>query len=177
MTSSFGFPLTHVDRLMNPELAGGALLDLTVYPITVALMTFDGEIKDIQASAVMSKTGIDLIDSLTLTFTDGKMAVLHSNMTAMTDCKSVIMGTKGYLEIKNVNNWERIDVYDSNREFVNSYSVPEQINGYEYEVLACKKAIEDGRIECQEMPHSEILRVMQIMDKAREIWGMKFPCE
>jgi len=87
------------------------------------------------------------------------------------------MGTKGYLEIKNVNNWERIDVYDSNREFVNSYSVPEQINGYEYEVLACKKATEDGRIECQEMPHSEILRVMQIMDKAREIWGMKFPCE
>lgn len=177
MTSSFGFPLTHVDRLMNPELAGGALLDLTVYPITVALMAFHGEIKDVQASAVMSPKGIDLIDSVTLTFEDGKMAVLHSNMTAMTDCKSVIMGTKGYIEIKNVNNWEQLRVFDSNRELVKTYEIPKQITGYEYEVLACKKALEEGRNECPEMPHSEILRVMKIMDKVREIWGMKFPCE
>ena len=98
-------------------------------------------------------------------------------MMAMTNCGSVIMGTKGYIEIKNVNNWEEIRVYDLNRELVKVYSVPEQITGYEYEVLACKKALEEGRIECPEMPHSEILRVMKIMDRVREIWGLKFPCE
>ena len=58
-----------------------------------------------------------------------------------------------------------------------SYDVPEQINGYEYEVLACKKALEEGRIECPEMPHEEIIRVMEITDKIREIWDMTFPCE
>ena len=54
---------------------------------------------------------------------------------------------------------------------------PEQISGFEYEVLSCKKAIEEGMLECPEMPHSEILRVMRLMDQVRETWGMKLPCE
>jgi len=177
MTSAFGFPLTHVDRLMNPELAGGALLDLTVYPITAALMVFDGKIKDVQATAVMSEKGIDLQDSVTLTFEDGKMAVLHTSMLDRTSCESIISGTNGFLKLNNVNNPSVISVYNSEREKIASYDVPEQINGYEYEVLACKKALEEGKTECPEMPHSEILRVMELMDQIREIWGMKFPCE
>jgi len=177
MTSAFGFPLTHVDRLMNPELAGGALLDLTVYPITAALMVIDGEVKDIQASAVMSDRGIDLQDSVTLTFENGKMAVLHTSMLDRTSCESVISGTEGFIKLNNVNNPSVISLYNSEREMIASYDVPEQINGYEYEVLACKKALEEGRIECPEMPHEEIIRVMEITDKIREIWGMTFPCE
>ena len=177
MTSAFGFPLTHVDRLMNPELAGGALLDLTVYPITAALMVIDGEVKDIQASAVMSDRGIDLQDSVTLTFENGKMAVLHTSMLDRTSCESVISGTEGFIKLNNVNNPSVISLYNSEREMIASYDVPKQINGYEYEVLACKKALEEGRIECPEMPHEEIIRVMEITDKIREIWGMTFPCE
>ena len=50
-------------------------------------------------------------------------------------------------------------------------------NGYEYEVLACIRAIEAGEIECPEMPHSETLRVMRLMDQIREQWGFKLPCE
>jgi len=57
------------------------------------------------------------------------------------------------------------------------YEVPEQINGYEYEVMACMKAIQEGKIECEEMPHSETLRVMELMDSIRADWGMKYPCE
>lgn len=177
MVSNFGFPLTHVDRLSKPELAGGALLDLTIYPITSALMAFHGEVVNMQTSAVMSPEGVDWLDNITLTFDDGKMAILHGNMLAMTNCDSVIFGTKGYMEIQNVNNYEEIRVYNRNRELVGRYPVPEQISGYEYEVLACKKAIEEGRNECPEMPHTEILRVMKLMDKAREAWGMKLPCE
>ena len=55
--------------------------------------------------------------------------------------------------------------------------MPEQINGYEYELLSCVKAIREGKTECPEMPHSEILRVMRLMDGIRKDWGMKFPCE
>ena len=68
-------------------------------------------------------------------------------------------------------------MYDENRQVKERYQVPEQINGYEYEVLACKQAILDGKCECPQMPHSEILRVMRMMDQIRESWGMKFPCE
>ena len=55
--------------------------------------------------------------------------------------------------------------------------MPEQINGYEYEVLACIKAIQEGKIECEEMPHEETLWVMRLMDRIRKDWGMIYPFE
>lgn len=177
MTSAFGFPLTHVERLMSPDLAGGALLDLTVYPITAALMVFKEEIKEIHTTAVMSDRGVDLQDSVTLIFENGKMAMLHTSMLDRTACESIISGTKGFLKLHGVNNPGAISVYNAEGEFVETYKVPEQINGYEYEVLACKEAIEAGMTECPQMPHSEILRVMELMDTIRGRWGMTFPCE
>ena len=104
LTANLGYPLKHVERMQNPELAGGALLDLGVYPINFALMTFHGRVKDIQSAAVMSPKGIDWMNSITLTFDDGKMAVLHSNMLALPDREGVINGEKGYIEIQNINN-------------------------------------------------------------------------
>lgn len=177
LTANLGYALDKVERLQNPELAGGALLDLGVYPVNFALMVFHSEVEKISAAAVMSPQGIDWMNSITLTFEDGKMAVLHSNMLAQTDREGVIYGTKGYMEIQNINNCEEIRVFNMNREMTACFKVPEQINGYEYEVIACKKAIEAGRIQCEEMPHSETLRVMKLMDEIRRIWGMNFPCE
>ena len=115
--------------------------------------------------------------TITINFEDGKMAVLYSDMLAQTDRQGVISGDKGYLEIQNINNCEQIRVFDLERKMTACYQPPEQINGYEYEVLSCVKAIEEGRVECPEMPHSEILRVMRLMDEIRGQWGMQFPCE
>lgn len=177
LTANLGYVLDHVERMQNPELAGGALLDLGVYPINFAMMVFHSEIRDVTSAAVMSPKGIDWMNSITLTFEDGKMAVLHSNMLAQTDREGVINGSKGYIEIQNINNCEEIRVFDLDRKMTARYQVPEQINGYEYEVTACQKAIESGRVECDEMPHSETLKVMKLMDKIRGQWGMKYPCE
>ena len=177
LTANLGYNLVDKERLQNPELAGGALLDLGVYPINFALMTFHGEVADVNTTAVMSPKGIDWINSMTLTFEDGKMAVLHSNMLVTTDREGVIFGSDGFIEVQNINNCEEIRVYNKEREKIAVYSVPEQINGYEYEVISCMKAIQEGKCECPEMPHSETLRVMKLMDQIRGIWGMKFPCE
>ena len=98
-------------------------------------------------------------------------------MLAQTDRQGVISGDKGYLEVQNINNCEEIRVFDLDRKQTASYQVPEQINGYEYEVLACIKAIKEGKVECEEMPHEEILRVMRLMDEIRSQWGMTYPCE
>lgn len=177
LTANLGYVLSHVERLQNPELAGGALLDLGVYPINFALMAFHGEVEKVVSSAIMSPKGIDWMNSITLTFSDGKMAVLHSDMLAQTDRQGVISGDNGYLEVQNINNCEEIRVFDLDRKQTASYQVPEQINGYEYEVLACIKAIKEGKVECEEMPHKEILRVMHLMDEIRSQWGMTYPCE
>ncbi len=177
LTANLGYILPHVERMQNPELAGGALLDLGVYPINFALMAFQGDVKEVHAAAVMSPKGVDWVNSMTFIFEDGKMAVLHSDMLAQTDRQGVISGDKGYLEVQNINNCEEIRVFDLDRKMTACYHVPEQINGYEYEVLSCIKAIEEGKVECPEMPHSETLRVMKLLDGIRRQWGMVFPCE
>ena len=125
----------------------------------------------------LSPAGIDWMNSITLTFADGKMAVLHSDMLAQTDRQGVINGDKGYIEVQNINNCEEIRVFDLARKMIARYERPQQINGYEYEVISCMKAIEEGKTECPEMPHSETLRVMKMMDSIREQWGMTYPCE
>ncbi len=122
---------------------------------------------------MMAPEGVDSIDSITLTFEDGKMAALHANMMASTDREGVIFGDKGYLEVQNINNPEEIRVFDGGGRLTARYPVPEQINGYEYEALACASAMAQGKTECEEMPHKEILRVMELLDGIRAEWGMK----
>lgn len=177
LTANLGYVLPHIERMQKPELAGGALLDLGVYPINFALMVFHEEVERITSAAVMSPAGVDWINSITLTFRDGRVAVLHSNMLAQTDRQGVIFGDKGYIEVQNINNCEEIRVFDLDRKMTARYSVPEQINGYEYEVISCQKALESGAVECEEMSHSETLRVMKLMDEIRRQWGMRYPCE
>ena len=171
------YELHHVPRMQEPELAGGALLDLGVYPINFAKMVMKQEVKEVYSNAVMSPKGIDWTNSITLIFEDDTMAVLHSNMLAGSNRMGIINGDKGYLEIQNINNCEEIRLYDLEHKLVETYAVPEQINGYEYEVIACIKAIEEGKIECEEMPHEETLWVMRLMDRIRNDWGMIYPFE
>lgn len=175
--ADFGAPLSHVERMWNPNLAGGALLDLGVYPINFALQIFQGQVKSIQSDAVMSPQGVDYMNGITLTFDDNRIAVLHSNMLACMGNRGVVYGDKGFIELYEINNPKEIRVFNQNKELTASYPAPEQINGYEYEALACVRAIEAGQIECEEMPHSETLRLMKILDTVREQWGFKLPCE
>ncbi|MCH5274859.1 MAG: Gfo/Idh/MocA family oxidoreductase [Lachnospiraceae bacterium] len=177
LTANLGYVLTGIERLEKPELAGGALLDLGVYPINFALMAIPEEIKTVSSAAVLSPAGVDWQNSITLTFSSGKTALLHSNMRALTDRSGMIYGDKGYIEFVNINNGEEIRVFDLHYRMTDCLKVPEQINGFEYEVLSCMKAIREGKTECEEMPHSEILRIMRLMDGLRAEWGLVYPCD
>ncbi len=175
LQANLGYSLRHIERMQKPELAGGALLDLGVYTLNFAAMVFGDQIKSINASCVKLETGVDAQESMAIEFADGKMAYLYSTMLAISDREGVINGTDGYIEVQNINNPEEIRVYNADREIIKKLSVPEQVTGYEYEVLACKKALEEGRIECPEMPHLETIRIMEMMDELREGFGVKYP--
>lgn len=103
------------------------------------------------------------------------MATLQSNAYAATDRKGMIFGSKGYIEVTNINNPERIRVFDKGHKEVAEYFPPKQISGYEYEVEACVRAMEKGELECVEMPHEESVQVMELMDGIRESWGYEIP--
>lgn len=177
LTCNLGYPLLHVPRMMQPELAGGALLDLGVYTLNFAEMMFGSDVTKMSSSCTMTPTGVDASNSITLTYRDGRMAVLNSTMLGMSDRKGIIYGTNGYIEVENINNFESITVYDNNRKIVKSVKAPKQISGYEYEVISSLNAIDRGQLECWEMPHAEIIRIMKMMDELRRTWGIVYPFE
>lgn len=177
LTANLGYSLLHKERLVKPELAGGALLDVGVYPIQFALMVVKERVVKISSDAFLSETGVDLKNSITLTFESGVMAVLHSSMLSLTDREGVVYGENGYIKVKNINNCEGILVYGKDGNLLEEYPVPEQINGYEYEVLSCMAAIKDGKTECEEMSHADTLYGMELLDEIRRQWGMTYPME
>ena len=79
--------------------------------------------------------------------------------------------------MQNINNPEKLEIYDAGHRLVRSVPVSQQISGYEYEVLACKRAIEQGLCECPEMPHEASCHVMALADSLRRQWGVRFPQE
>ena len=177
LTANLGYVVNKKERLIEPELAGGALLDVGVYTINFALMVFGNKIKKIDSTCVKTKKGVDEQNSITLTFDDGKMAVLNSTMSALTNREGVINGDKGYIVVKNINNPESITVYSLDRKIIKTIKIPKQISGYEYEVISCADAIRNKKLECKEMPHEDIIRVMNIMDTLRRSWKIKYPFE
>ena len=176
LTADLGYCLSHLDRMKKPELAGGALLDLGVYTINFALMAFGTDIKEIKSSCVKNEYGVDLNNSIIINFADGKVAMLHSNMSSCLDKRGIIYGDKGRIEFENINNCEGICVI-LNDGTIKEYPTPPQITGYEYEVIASLKAISEGKLECEEMPHTETIRIMEIMDGLRNEWGIRYPFE
>lgn len=177
LTANLGYVIGHVTRVKEPALAGGALLDLGVYVLNFAAMMFGTAVNKITSDCVFTDTGVDAQNGIILTFQDGKMAVLTSSIIGNSDRQGIIYGTKGYLVIENITNFESLSVYDREHQLVDRYEKPAQITGYEYEVKACTEALAAGRIECEEMPHDEILRIMQMMDTIRKQWGLKYPFE
>jgi hypothetical protein len=89
----------------------------------------------------------------------------------------MIYGTKGYIDYPNPGNCAAFQVYDNKSSLVSTHSAPKQLTGFEYQVEACRKAIEEKKLEPAELPHREIIKVMEIMDRIRGIWGMKYPGE
>ena len=174
VTANLSYTVSHVERIRKPELAGGALLDVGVYPINFASMVLGDKVKDVKATAIF-QNGVDILDSIAMVFEGDRMATLQCGAREISDRMGSIFGTRGYMQVQNINNPEKITVFDTEHKEVASYVVPEQISGYEYEVESCMKAIQEGKLECPEMPHAETIRIMKILDDIRKSWNYEIP--
>lgn len=178
-SASLFYPIDRVERLIRPELAGGALLDVGVYPLNFACMLFGSDPVRVESSVLLSDTGVDYQESFTLHYEGGRMAVLSAGMGGRCDRRCLVSGSKGYAVADNVNNIRKIEVFTAEDNFTAPHEipVPPQITGYEYQVRACLRALERGELECPEMPHAETIRMMELMDGLRAQWGVKYPFE
>jgi len=177
VTAKLGFNMRTKERLISPDLAGGALLDVGIYPLTFASMILGDDIEETLSTCVKFDSGVDAQNSILLKYKSGALASLQSSALTGMDPYNVIYGTKGYLIAESCNNIRSIRLYSPMGELVRDIPVPEQITGYEYEVRASMKAIREGKLECTQMPHAETLRIMEQMDGLRKDWGIRYPFE
>ncbi|MGI6017955.1 MAG: Gfo/Idh/MocA family protein [Marvinbryantia sp.] len=175
--ATLSYPIADKERIAQPELAGGALLDIGIYALNFASMIFGDDVKEQRVEAILSDKGVDLAENITLIYNDNKMAVLHSDVRVSDNREGAVYGDKGCLIVQNINNCERITVFNNEHKIVRELEVPKQITGYEYEVLACMEALEKGLLECPQMPHAQTIHMMEVMDELRRKMGVVYPGE
>ena len=177
LTANLSYKIDDKERIVTPELAGGALLDIGVYGINFTLMHFGWDVERVESSVKMTDAGVDAMETITVFYKDGRMAVLTHSIYARSDRKGIIHGEKGYIVVENINNPQSISVFDDNDQLLAHYDVPEQINGYEYEFIESVECVSAGKIESDSMPMDDSVFMMEIMDSLRKSWGLVYPQE
>lgn len=173
VTSALCYGIKDTRRIHDPALAGGALLDLGVYVLNFASMILGTDIQRMESSVQLLDSGMDAQETITLFYPNGVMANLMASVMAFGDRDCYVMGTEGWITTDNVNNPVNLVLHKDGKEEI--LPVPEQITGYEYEVRACQRMLAEGKLECEEMPHAETLRIMKLMDSLRKDWGVRYP--
>lgn len=169
-------PYNADDRLFRADCGGGALLDVTVYPLTL-VHDLLGKPAEIQSAANLSG-GVDISESLILRYTNGAFASIESGFEIGLRNNAVISGTEGSIVFGDCFFCtDNVSLYDKERRLVEQYKSPARVNGYEYEIEEVHRCLRSGLPESTLIPHKGTLEVMEIMDSLRSDWGLKFPQE
>lgn len=175
--ASLGYQMETKERILRPDLCGGALLDLGVYSINFVRMFVGGDWKEIKSQCVKSHTGMDMHDSISVIYNNGLMANMQASTLCINDKHGIISCSQGYIEVDNINNPQRAQVFNADGQCIEDIHCPKQITGYEYQVIACRDAMKQGLLVTPYMSHEETLEIMQIMDGLRKEWGVVYPMD
>ena len=170
VTATMGAPLMQVERMIRPELAGGALLDLGVYSLNFITQVLGDEPETVSSTMVRHETGVDRKETISLLYPDGTLAGIYNSMESASLQHGWIYGTEGYILAEGLTNFQAFRIYDRDGREIETVKRPEQITGYEYEVEACRQALEEKKIECSEMPHAHTLKIMELTDRIQAAW-------
>jgi predicted dehydrogenase len=169
------FPFVPGSRWWEPSLAGGALLDLGVYPVAFAHDIL-GVPKFIAAAGQKTVTNVDGQVSMILGYGDMTQASLQTTLWAQTPTVASISGTEGRIEIAGPFYREssfRVITAAGAREF--AYDGVE--NGYAYEAAEAARRITAGEKESPAMTPEMTLEVMATLDEVRRQIGLTYPGE
>lgn len=176
--SDFGFR-TNVNpnsRLFDPWLGGGALLDVGIYPVSMAYLLF-GQPERIASMADLGETGVDEQAAIIFGHPGGRMALLSTAIRTSTPMETTIIGTEGTIRLHSPS-WRPTKLTltrsDGSSELLEA---PYEGNGYHYEAAEVGRCLRAGLKESPTMPLDETLAIMRTMDAIRAQWGLKYPME
>jgi predicted dehydrogenase len=166
----------NIPRLVEPTLAGGALLDLGIYPVSFAHMIL-GNPSKITSSGVLTDKGVDAQTSMIFDYADGAQAVLNTTMIEQTPCRAVVAGLNGWLEIDRT-------FYNpaSMRVILNDGTVTEYPSSYKGHGLreqaeSFKQLVLSGKKQSEILNWQDTIDIMKTLDQVRSQIGLKYPFE
>jgi predicted dehydrogenase len=177
MHCDFGFR-AEIDpqaRLFNNALAGGGLLDVGCYTISMATMLFGNSPDIITGAAHIGVTNIDEQAAMVLRFPKGELAVLSAGVRTDTYHNLHIFGTDGNISLPGFWNTSKATLNENGKDPV--YFEELVGNGYNYEAASAMESIRAGKIENDIMTHADSLAIAKISDELRKQWGLSFPSD
>lgn len=164
-------------RLNALELGGGALLDLGVYPISLASDVL-GVPEQIQSLATMKETGADAETGIVMRYAGGRMASIYTASTSAGPNRATIVGTEGRIEIDSV--WytpTSFQLLDPAGAVVSSYSSDVPGRGMQFQADEIERLIAAGQLSGDILPLTESIAIMATMDQVRRQIGLRYPGE
>jgi len=166
----------NIPRLVEPALAGGALLDLGIYPVSFAHMILGNPTK-ITSSGVLTEKGVDAQTSMIFDYAGGAQAVLNTTMIEQTPCRAVVAGVNGWLEIDRVfysPTSMRVTLFDGS---VTHYPHTYTGHGLREQAEAFKKLVQSGKTQSEILNWKDTVDIMQTLDTVRSQIGLVYPFE
>ena len=163
-------------RLLNPELAGGSLLDVGVYCTAFSSMVF-GPPADLAGFAHIGETGVDEQAAWVFRYEGGALSLCSSAVRASTPMEATLNGTAGRIRVHCP--WWRptamtVSLAGKEPELI---EFPLEGNGMNYEAAAVMECLRQGRLEHELMPLDETLQIIRTMDALRAQWSLSYPME
>jgi predicted dehydrogenase len=175
VTADHGQALTHIKRLTDPNYAGGALLDLGIYPISFIYMIL-GKPERITAKADLVR-GVDYQTSAIFEYPTGTQATFNTNLKVKSATSATISGSKARLELEGAfyrpTNMRLIYNDGTVKEFTNGY----RGHGLREQAIYFEKMLIGGKKESDLLPINETISIMQTMDEIRKQIGLQYPFE
>lgn len=166
-------------RLFNPQLGGGALLDVGIYVVQFASMVLGEPPVDITSQVQMGETGVDEQSALVFRYGAGQLAQLSCAIRTTTHHEASVFGTEGRVRLHSpwwrgttLTFWRSPGVEGGETE-----TLPFAGNGYNYEAAEAMACIRAGKLESSVMPLDETLQLMETLDVIRAQWGLRYPME
>lgn len=161
-------------RLLNPNLGGGSLLDIGIYPIFLSYLLL-GKPEKIQSSSKFYKTGVEIQTAMLFDYPKAQ-ALLYSGLTSSSKMEAEISGSKGSIFL--YPQWHSAKGYSMKLDGeIQNFDMPTQGNGYTYEIEEVNTCLQEGNLESELWTHQNSLDLAELLETVRKQNGITFPFE
>ncbi|HBN84867.1 MAG TPA: dehydrogenase [Clostridiales bacterium] len=178
ITGDFGYrtDMESEGRLFDNSACGGGLMDVGIYPISLASMFYKEQPEAIEALGEIGETSVDEQSAYLFRYKGGQMAVLYSAIRTETPTEAVIMGTTGRIKLHApFYKTQKVSLIKGCEETL--IDIPYEGNGYQFEAMEMMRCLNEGLLESPVMTLDESIAIMDTMDRVRASMDLMFPMD